>query len=74
MAAEIADLARVGHSVKARTSAVAQCLGVSWNRANEFLRGKARKVEAWEMDRAHDALIVLSRSTLTSAKDGGGNG
>lgn len=57
----IADAAIKAHGQKERTSAVARCLGVSWNRANEFLRSKARKIEHWEMCRAEDALTILSR-------------
>jgi hypothetical protein len=60
---DIADLA-VGTSAaeKVRIPVLAKKIGVSTNRALEFLRAKARRVDSWEKDRARQI-----RDELTSA-------
>lgn len=58
----IADLLAAPGDVKARTRPVRSRLGVklfSWNRINEFLRAKARRVDSWEMDHARAQLAAL---------------
>lgn len=53
LSAELADrLVGEGAAVKQRIGAVADAIGVTANRALEFLRGKARRVDAWEKEYA----------------------
>lgn len=59
IAGAIADMVAVSHRQKDRVSAVSRCLQQPWNRAFEFLVGRARKIEHWEMTRAEEALVVL---------------
>jgi hypothetical protein len=59
LAGAVADLAATSHRQKDRVAAVSRCLGQPWNRALEFLNGRARRIENWEMRRAEEALVVL---------------
>ena len=56
---EIADRAVGSGREKERIGAVSRQLGVGWNRALEFLRGKARRVDSWEKDNALRQLAEL---------------
>jgi hypothetical protein len=60
---EIADRV-VGKSAaeKVRIPALASQIGVSTNRALEFLRAKARRVDSWEKDRARQRRDELKRA------------
>jgi hypothetical protein len=61
LARELADrLAGQGAAAnKLRVNAVATEIGVSWNRALEFLSGKARRVDAWEKENAKRRIAEL---------------
>jgi hypothetical protein len=61
LATELADrLAGQGASAnKARVAAVSREIGVGWNRALEFLSGKARRVDAWEKEHAKRRIAEL---------------
>ena len=48
--------------VKARVGAVADAIGVGANRALEFMKGKARRVDAWEKEHAKRRLEKLERN------------
>lgn len=45
--------------IKTKVGLLADELGVSFNRALEFLRGKARRVDSWEKDDARRTLADL---------------
>jgi len=60
LCAEIADRAGASRE-KERIDAVRRQLGVGWNRALEFLRGKARRVDSWEKDHARRNIEELRR-------------
>jgi len=50
---EIADLLRLPANIKTRTNELHRLFGrdvFGWNRINEFLRGRARRVDGWEKD------------------------
>jgi sulfite reductase alpha subunit-like flavoprotein len=58
---ELADRL-AGHGAtanKARVAAVSKEIGVGWNRALEFLSGKARRVDAWEKEHAKRRIAEL---------------
>lgn len=57
---DIADLAVRGHSVKERVAGAGRAIGVEGNRAVELYHGRARRIEAWEMRRAEDAVVLLT--------------
>lgn len=59
LCAEIAAREVGNGPAKARISAVSRSLGIGWNRALEFLNGKARRVDAWEKDNARRRLAEL---------------
>jgi len=59
LCAEIAAREARGGSAKEQITAVSKALGVGWNRALEFLKGKARRVDAWEKDNARRRLAAL---------------
>lgn len=61
LARELADrLAGQGATAnKLRVAAVADAIGISWNRALEFLSGKARRVDAWEKEYAKRRIAEL---------------
>lgn len=53
--AELATLLRLPDSIQARTNELRRLFGrerFGWNRINEFVRGKARRVDGWEKDLA----------------------
>lgn len=57
---ELADrLVGKGAQMKARVGAVAGAIGVSANRALEFMKGKARRVDAWEKENAKRQVAEL---------------
>lgn len=67
LCSEIADLSAVTHHMKSRVTAVVKALHerVTDNRAYEFLRGKALRVDSWEKDLARlerDRLRAASRA------------
>ncbi len=47
---------------KQRIGAIAKAIGVSANRALEFLKGKARRVDAWEKEHARRELHALEHT------------
>jgi hypothetical protein len=55
----IADRVAASGREKDRVAAIVRYLGVGWNRALEFLRGKARRVDSWEKDYARQQLAAL---------------
>lgn len=60
LSAELADrLAGRGAAAKVRIGAVANAIGVGGNRALEFIKGKARRVDAWEKEHAKRRLSEL---------------
>lgn len=60
LSAELADrMAGRGAAVKVRIGAVADAVGVGANRALEFIKGKARRVDAWEKENAKRQLADL---------------
>jgi hypothetical protein len=60
LASELADrLAGQGAASKSRIATVSKEIGVSWNRALEFLSGKARRVDAWEKEHAKRRIAEL---------------
>jgi hypothetical protein len=63
--AEIADLLRIPDNLKDRTNEIQRRFGrdlFGWNRINEFLRGKARRVDGWEKDIARRIRDELKRA------------
>lgn len=58
----IATHLTTSHRDKERATAVSRLLGVTWNRALEFLKAKARRVDSWEKDNAREALAKLNRA------------
>jgi hypothetical protein len=62
MCVEIADKTASSAHPKDRISAVATAIGVGWNRALEFLAGKARRIDGWEKDLARENLAELKRA------------
>lgn len=56
---ELADRLAGSDAYKDRVRTVQSKLGLSWNRAMEFLRGKARLVQSWEKDHARAVLREL---------------
>lgn len=86
--AELATLLHLPDSIQARTNELRRLFGrehFGWNRINEFVRGKARRVDGWEKDlarkvrdevrreaqrrREHDHLAWLAEQT--KGMDGG---
>lgn len=61
LCAEIAAREAGNGPAKARIAAVSRSLGIGWNRALEFLNGKARRVDAWEKDNARRRVEELRR-------------
>lgn len=61
LCAEIAAREVGSGPAKARISAVSRSLGIGWNRALEFLNGRARRVDAWEKDNARRRVEQLRR-------------
>lgn len=59
LASELADRLAGQGSAKARIATVSKEIGVSWNRALEFLSGKARRVDAWEKEHAKRRIAEL---------------
>lgn len=53
---EIADHYRSGPSMQESVTAVMKQVGVGANRAYEFLKARARRVDGWEKDAARAAL------------------
>lgn len=53
------------HREKDRVSVIVTKLGFGWNRALEFLRGKARRVDSWEKDNARRILDDLREQELS---------
>lgn len=67
---EIADLLRLPANLKDRTNELQRLMGrdlFGWNRINEFLRGKARRVDGWEKDHAR-RILEQQREADLSAK------
>lgn len=56
---EIASLVAGNDLKKNRIAELAKLIGVTENRALEFLRAKARRVDSWEKDRAREIRIRL---------------
>jgi len=84
----IADRLAEESNDKSRVSAICSALGgrITWNRAFEFLKAKARRVDSWEKDLARQQVEKIKRaereravrrhtqwlrSTLQHAVDGG---
>jgi hypothetical protein len=61
---DLADRLAVGTGAKARIKAVADALGIGWNRSLELLRGKARRVDGYEKDHARRKLEELKEAEL----------
>lgn len=61
---ELADRLADGSREKDRVGALTFHLGFGWNRALEFLRGKARRVDSWEKDHARRILEELREAEL----------
>lgn len=61
LSAELADrVVGKGAAVKSRIGAVAEAIvGITENRAMEFIRGKARRVDAWEKEHAKRRVAEL---------------
>jgi hypothetical protein len=60
LSTELADrLAGHGAAMKQRIGAVADAVGVTTNRALEFMKGKARRVDAWEKEHAKRRVAEL---------------
>lgn len=52
----IAETRAMGASVKQKIGAIVRALRVSENRAYEFYKGKARRIDGFEKDRAREVL------------------
>ena len=63
LCSQIADRLAASSDDKDRVNAVVQALmaRVSWNRAFEFLKGRARRIDSWEKDLARARLTELKR-------------
>lgn len=63
LCSQIADRLAASSDDKDRANAVVQALKarVTWNRAFEFLKGKARRIDSWEKDLARAQLQELKR-------------
>lgn len=59
---EIADKTAASKHEKDRIAAVQKAVGVGWNRALEFLKGRARKIDSWEKDLARENVAELRRA------------
>lgn len=59
LCSEIASREAPGSSVKERVTVVSRGVGVGWNRALEFLSGRARRVDAWEKEHAKRRVAEL---------------
>lgn len=69
---EIADLLRLPQNLKDRTNELQRLFGrqlFGWNRINEFLRGKARRVDGWEKDHARRILEQQREADLRAQAD-----
>ena len=53
---KIAQSKATGSSMKQKIGAIVDALRVTENRAYEFLRGKARRIDGYEKDRAREVL------------------
>lgn len=58
----IADCLAHSHRDKERATAVSRRLGVTWNRAFDFLKARAHRVDSWEKDYAREAVAELERA------------
>jgi hypothetical protein len=63
LCSEIADRLAISSHGKDRVDAVCKALKakVTWNRAFEFLHGRARRIDSWEKDLARAELKQLKR-------------
>lgn len=55
----IADARAMGASVKQKIGILVRLLQISENRAYEFYKGKARRVDGFEKDRAREVLAAI---------------
>jgi len=58
---EIADRTAASRAKKDRIEAVHEMGRIGWNRALEFLIGKARRIDGWEKDLAREYLAEIKR-------------